>query len=364
MCLTNKGANMIKEKVTLQLSKEDIIFQIETILRHIKTKNRYMSYSTISKETSTQCGLVELAVRNLFKLPYIDITYTPTQKLKNFKLNYYKQGVVCVELYCVTVDGYVVEGSNRRYYGHDFRSSDLKHYKLKYQDLALNKGYKYIYCMLELKDVAKDLFIKIFEEDRKEESSFKKIEIIQVEKDKEKSSVDIFENFPFCKVAYEFQDTELKRKESFLKQLIESDESAKKRYDTEYRKAVNGQRNKQEAYSINTGKKEWVYLRTVHSSSSMYGDEVDHQYEEFPIYETRYNTVKDYPRKPIYHEEDIKTLEEEIKKSKMKLNDIKSSLHYYEDFYSKQSKKKYIEEQYEKDKRKLELEYKEKLRKN
>lgn len=362
MWLPNKGGDMIKEKVPVQLSKEDTILQIEKILRHIKTKNRYMSYSTISKDTNTHSGLVELAVSNLVKIPYVDIIYTPTQKIKNFKLNYYKQGIVCVEPYCVTVDGYIVEGSNRRYYGHDFRASDLQRYKLKYQDLALNKGYKYIYCMLELKDVAKDLFIKIFEEDKQEENAIKEIEIIKLEQDKETGSVDIFEDFPFCKMAYDVQECELKRKEAFLKQLIETDEAAKKNYDTEYRKAVNGQRNKQEAYSINTGKKEWVYLRTVRSSSSMYGDEVDHQYEEFPVYETRYKTVTDYPRKPVYHEKDIEALEEDVKKSKIKLNDIKSSLHHYEDFYSKQSKKKYLEEQHEKDKRKLESEYKDKLK--
>lgn len=106
---------MMSKTVQVQeLSKEQISFQIASILNFIITTKRHISAQSLAERTMTSVFLVNEVIEKLMTLPYIEPILTPTGKFKSFSLNYYCQGLVFCTPYYVIYNGRVVEGSTLR----------------------------------------------------------------------------------------------------------------------------------------------------------------------------------------------------------------------------------------------------------
>ena len=313
---------MMSKTVQVQeLSKEQISFQIASILNFIITSKRHISAQSLAERTMTSVFLVNEVIEKLMTLPYIEPILTPTGKFKSFSLNYYCQGLVFYTPYYVICNGRVVEGSTLRTASQMHQSDRCR---LKYQDIAHNEGLKFVEYRLTVSDISADLFVKIFVENEHIVNA-----PIQLIKEPTPEAVYFFAQFPFCKKEVELYVNHLSSLESKLQKFEDADIATRTEFEKQTMLAQRGLRTKTVTDSRVIGQED-VYVKTVKSSSSLYGDSTDHIYETFNVYEHTHRQVVDYPKDPVYNAKVIEELTKEISTCQSNIAYIKKNLNYYE----------------------------------
>jgi hypothetical protein len=312
---------MSKTVQVQEFSKEQLSFQIASILNFIITTKRHISAQSLAERTMTSVFLVNEVIEKLMTLPYIEPILTPTGKFKNFSLNYYCQGLVFYTPYYVIYNGRVVEGSTLRTASQMHQSDRCR---LKYQDIAHNEGLKFVEYRLTVSDISADLFVKIFVENEHIVNA-----PIQLIKEQTPEVVDVFANFPFCKKEVELYTNHLNTLETQLQKFQDADKSTKAEFEKQTQLAQRGLRTKTVTDSRVVGQED-VYVKTVKSSSSLYGDSTDHIYETFNVYEHTHRQVVDFPKDPVYNAKVIEELVKEISTCQSNIAYIEKNLNYYE----------------------------------
>lgn len=312
---------MSKTLQVQKFSKEQLSFQITSILDFIITTKRHISANSLAERTKTSVFMVNEVIEKLMTLPYIEPIITPTGKFKNFSLNYYCHGLVFFTPYYVIYNGRVVEGST-------LRTASQMHQpdrcRLKYQDIAHNEGLKFVEYRLTVSNITADLFVKIFvDNDNIVDSP------IQLIKETTPEVVDVFAQFPFCKKEVELYTSHLNSVETKLQKFEDADIATKTEFEKQTMLAQRGLRTKTVTDSRVVGQED-VYVKTVRSSSSLYGDSVEHIYETFNVYEHTHRQVIDYPKDPVYNAKVIEELTKEISTCRSNIAYIERNLHYYE----------------------------------
>lgn len=304
-----------------EFSKDQLSVQITSILDFIITTKRHISANSLAERTKTSVFLVNEVIEKLMTLPYIEPILTPTGKFKNFSLNYYCQGLVFCTPYYVIYNGRVVEGSTLRTASQMHQSDRCR---LKYQDIAHNEGLKFVEYRLTVRDISADLFVKIFIENEHIVNA-----PIQLIKEPTPEAVDVFAQFPFCKKEVELYTNHLSSLETQIQKFEDADIATRTEFEKQTMLAQRGLRTKTVTDSRVVGKED-VYVKTVRSSSSLYGDSVDHIYETFNVYEHTHRQVVDYPKDPVYNAKVIEGLTKEISTCRSNIAYIEKNLHYYE----------------------------------
>jgi hypothetical protein len=312
---------MSKTVQVQEFSKEQLSFQIASILNFIITTKRHISAQSLAERTMTSVFLVNEVIEKLMTLPYIEPILTPTGKFKNFSLNYYCQGLVFYTPYYVIYNGRVVEGSTLRTASQMHQSDRCR---LKYQDIAHNEGLKFVEYRLTISDISADLFVKIFVENEHIVNA-----PIQLIKEQTPEVVDVFAHFPFCKKEVELYTNHLNTLETQLQKFQDADKSTKAEFEKQTQLAQRGLRTKTVTDSRVVGQED-VYVKTVKSSSSLYGDSTDHIYETFNVYEHTHRQVVDFPKDPVYNAKVIEELVKEISTCQSNIAYIEKNLNYYE----------------------------------
>jgi hypothetical protein len=312
---------MSKTVQVQEFSKEQLSFQIASILNFIITTKRHISAQSLAERTMTSVFLVNEVIEKLMTLPYIEPILTPTGKFKNFSLNYYCQGLVFYTPYYVIYNGRVVEGSTLRTASQMPQSDRCR---LKYQDIAHNEGLKFVEYRLTVGDISADLFVKIFVENEHIVNV-----PIQLIKEQTPEVVDVFAHFPFCKKEVELYTNHLNTLETQLQKFQDADKSTKAEFEKQTQLAQRGLRTKTVTDSRVVGQED-VYVKTVKSSSSLYGDSTDHIYETFNVYEHTHRQVVDFPKDPVYNAKVIEELVKEISTCQSNIAYIEKNLNYYE----------------------------------
>jgi hypothetical protein len=312
---------MSKTLQVQEFSKDQLSVQITSILDFIITTKRHISANSLAERTQTSVFLVNEVIEKLMTLPYIEPILTPTGKLKAFSLNYYCQGLVFCTPYYVIYNGCVVEGSTLRTASQMHQSDRCR---LKYQDIAHNEGLKFVEYRLTVRDISADIFVKIFIENEDIVNA-----PIQLIKEPTPEAVDVFAQFPFCKKEVELYTNHLNTLEKQLQKFQDADKSTKAEFEKQTQLAQRGLRTKTVTDSRVVGQED-VYVKTVKSSSSLYGDSTDHIYETFNVYEHTYRQVVDFPKDPVYNAKVIEELIKEISTCQSNIAYIKKNLNYYE----------------------------------
>ena len=312
---------MAKTVQVQEFSKEQLSFQIESILNFIVTTKRHISASSLADRTKTSVFLVNEVIEKLMTLSYINPILTPTGKLKSFSLNYYCQGMVYYTPYYVIYNGRVVEGSTLRTAS---QMSQSERCRLKYQDIAHNEGLKFVEYRLTVRDIAADLVVEIFMKSDSLETAPVKLITEALP-----AVVDIFANFPFCKKEVDLYKNHLVTLETKLQHFQDADKATKAEFEKQTQLAQRGLRTKTVTDSRVVGQED-VYIKTVKSSSELYGDSTDHIYETFNVYEHTHRQVVDFPKDPVYNAKVIDELVKEISTCHSNIAYIEKNLHYYE----------------------------------
>lgn len=345
---------MMSKTVQVQeLSKEQISFQIASILNFIITSKRHISAQSLAERTMTSVFLVNEVIEKLMTLPYIEPILTPTGNFKSFSLNYYCQGLVFYTPYYVIYNGRVVEGSTLRTASQMHQSDRCR---LKYQDIAHNEGLKFVEYRLTVSDISADLFVKIFVENEHIVNA-----PIQLIKEPTPEAVDVFAQFPFCKKEVELYVNHLSSLESKLQKFEDADIATRTEFEKQTMLAQRGLRTKTVTDSRVVGQED-VYVKTVKSSSSLYGDSTDHIYETFNVYEHTHRQVVDYPKDPVYNAKVIEELTKEISTCQSNIAYIKKNLNYYEKRLKLAHDKIELKKDYDRKHAKLNREYESALR--
>jgi hypothetical protein len=319
---------MSKTVQVQEFSKEQLSFQIASILNFIITTKRHISAQSLAERTMTSVFLVNEVIEKLMTLNYIKPTLTPSGKLKAFTFNYSCQGLVFYTPYYVLYNGRLVEGSTLRT-APQMANSERCH--LRYKDMAHNEGLKFVEYRLTVSDVASDLFVAIFVKSDADKAANAALKAAPIKLIAEPTPhiVDVFENFPFCKKEVELYTNHLNTLETQLQKFQDADKSTKAEFEKQTQLAQRGLRTKTVTDSRVVGQED-VYVKTVKSSSSLYGDSTDHIYETFNVYEHTHRQVVDFPKDPVYNAKVIEELVKEISTCQSNIAYIEKNLNYYE----------------------------------
>ena len=318
--------------------------QVTEGLKFLRANKRYFSPKTLAAQSGLPLELLQSLIAILPTLPLVKLNLTPGGKFINFGLTYAAKGYVFILPDRVWYDGRLAEsGGNCLFSRETYRRHDRY-----YSDMAARNGLR-CFGRLDTLVLSKVVFDTLYPNHA---ADVAKAAL-------EDSLKHLFDYPDALKRVRELMALEVEQ-EKELARLLKSSQDSQAHYEREKRLADNGQRTRQEAYSVVVGREE-VFTGMVLNTGNAWEGTDDHyepRFESMNKYETRYRTVVDHPKPPKLNTEAIENVRRALRENQSEQASIKHNPVSFQKAINEQRRLEKLADEYREKRRSLDREYK------